>query len=41
MNPGVRAIETPDDIVNSNSLHRNRKNLSAPMVEQKTVSSRV
>ena len=41
MNPGVRAIETPDDIVNGNALHRNRKNLSAPMAEQKTVSSRV
>jgi hypothetical protein len=41
MNPGVRAIETPDDIVNGNALHRNRKNLSAPMAEQEAVSSRV
>jgi hypothetical protein len=41
MNPGVRAIETPDDIVNSNTLHPNGKNLSAPMPEQETVSSRI
>jgi hypothetical protein len=37
----VRAIETPDDIVDGNALHCNRENLSALIAEQETASSRV